>query len=405
MIGLALFVYTRPEHTKKVLESVKRNGFEKIYIFQDGLKNEKDREPWEAVSELIKSVDFTETEIHISQTNKGLANSIVSGMDYVFERHETAIALEDDVVLADDYKHFMETCFETYKDNDEVTSVCGAGMGTLIPDDYPHDVYFCHRMSSVAFGTWKKYWDEFDRDPYLLREIMKDSRKREMLSFAGNDLQIMLCHSVLSRNDTWATYWCLYQVNRLSFQVIPCKAYAKDIGRDGTGTNTVSVTYRYDTELEGKAKKQFDLPEQVVLDQRIVEDTVAVANIPYMEDTFRYYYNLFGEWIKKLQNKENISRYFSDRAIKNVYIYGTAKAAALLTKELENKINVCGYIVELKKEDSFMGKQVHDMQDACVPKDIPIVITPVQDILYLKHLFRKKGMENELILLDEVFKN
>ena len=36
MIGLALFVYTRPEHTKKVLESVKRNGFEKIYIFQDG---------------------------------------------------------------------------------------------------------------------------------------------------------------------------------------------------------------------------------------------------------------------------------------------------------------------------------------------------------------------------------
>ena len=98
-------------------------------------------------------MDFTETEIHISQTNKGLANSIVSGMDYVFERHETAIALEDDVVLADDYKHFMETCFETYKDNDEVTSVCGAGMGTLIPDDYPHDVYFCHRMSSAISNT------------------------------------------------------------------------------------------------------------------------------------------------------------------------------------------------------------------------------------------------------------
>lgn len=405
MIGLALFVYIRPDHTRKVLESVKRNGFEKIYIFQDGLKNEKDRKQWEAVAELIKSVDFTDTEIHISQINKGLANSIIAGMNYVFERHETAIALEDDVILADGYKHFMETCFELYRDNDEVTSICGAGIGALIPDDYPYDVYFCHRMSSVAFGTWKKYWDEFERNPFYLREIMRNPKKKEMLSLAGSDLQLMLIDSLKGVNDTWATYWSLYQVNRLSYQVTPSKAYAKDIGRDGTGTNTTTVTYKYDTKLDGELKTEFNLPIEVILDNRIVEDVASIVNIPYMENKFDYYFTLFGNWIEKYQKNEKIDSYFMERELKDIYIYGTGKAAFFLTKEVEKNIKVHGYIVQLKNEEKFLNNIVYDMQDEFVLKNIPIVVTPAYDITYIKHLFRKKGIKNELIMLDDILKN
>ena len=40
MIGLALFVYKRPKETKQVIDSIERNHFEKIYVFQDGLKDE-----------------------------------------------------------------------------------------------------------------------------------------------------------------------------------------------------------------------------------------------------------------------------------------------------------------------------------------------------------------------------
>ena len=65
--GLALFVYKRPEHTRKVIESIRKNNFHKIYVFQDGLRDEKDRKKWEEVSKLIKSITFAETEIHISE--------------------------------------------------------------------------------------------------------------------------------------------------------------------------------------------------------------------------------------------------------------------------------------------------------------------------------------------------
>lgn len=157
MIGLALFVYKRPKETKQVIDSIERNHFEKIYVFQDGLKDEADRENWESVSELVKKISFAETEIHISKKNKGLANSIIDGMNYVFERHEMAIALEDDIVLSYAYKDLAETLFEKYGENKKVMAICGGGVGTVIPEGYEYDIYFNYRMSSVAFGTWRVY--------------------------------------------------------------------------------------------------------------------------------------------------------------------------------------------------------------------------------------------------------
>ena len=38
--GIALFVYNRPEHTKRVLEGLKKNNINKFYIFADGPKTE-----------------------------------------------------------------------------------------------------------------------------------------------------------------------------------------------------------------------------------------------------------------------------------------------------------------------------------------------------------------------------
>ena len=52
--GLAFFVYKRPEHTQAVINSIVQNTFKHIYIFQDGLRDEKDRNAWEEVSPIAR---------------------------------------------------------------------------------------------------------------------------------------------------------------------------------------------------------------------------------------------------------------------------------------------------------------------------------------------------------------
>jgi len=88
MIGLALFVYIRPEHTRKVMESIKRNGFDKIYIFQDGLRKEEDRENWEKVSALVKSMDLIEADIRSQPGRQNFR------LDCCLEAMEAAVDVE-----------------------------------------------------------------------------------------------------------------------------------------------------------------------------------------------------------------------------------------------------------------------------------------------------------------------
>ena len=400
MVGLALFVYRRPDYTRKVIDSIKRNHFEKIYIFQDGLKDETERKNWEEVSELIKGIDFAETEIHISERNKGLANSIIDGMNYVFERHEVAIALEDDVVLSDGYKSLAEALFEKYAKNKSVISICGGGNGTIIPKEYPYDVYFCYRMSSVAFGTWKDRWEGFERNPKLLTDIYSDIEKKRLLDYAGNDIEKMLFDSLRMKNDTWATYWALYQINHLGVHVIPVHGYAVDIGRNGNGTNTKTKVVRYNINLDGKKKEKYNLPEDVIISEEILQDTKNLMD--KADNKFQQYFDILCKWIKLYQRKRSVLEYFQDKNIPEIYIYGTGNLANFLYHDIFPDVEILGYIVENRKNEKYKGRRVYDMDNYEGIKDIPIIVTPSYDIAFIKHFFEKCIIENEIILIDDV---
>ncbi len=333
-VGLAFFVYKRPDLTKQVIESLSRNPFPYMYVFQDGLKDEKHRREWEEVSQLINNIDFCKTEIVISDYNKGLANSIIAGMNYVFDRHDRAIALEDDILLSPGYRDFMEKCFDYFEDYDDVTSIAGVGAGTIIPDDYKWDVYFSYRMSSAAFGTWKKYWKDFYIDPFVLREINLDSEKKAFLDKAGNDLEMMIHASVSGRIDTWATYWSLYQVKLKSYQVIPSIGLAKDIGREGGGTNSKHKHHRYAASFNDERLSEYSFPREVVIDQRIVEDTLAVLNLTKQTELYNFYNDLYYNWIRSVFTGRKLVDFFINNHYESVYIYGTANAGQLLYEQI-----------------------------------------------------------------------
>lgn len=400
MIGLALFVYKRPKETKQVIDSIERNHFEKIYVFQDGLKDEADRENWESVSELVKKISFAETEIHISKKNKGLANSIIDGMNYVFERHEMAIALEDDIVLSYAYKDLAETLFEKYGENKKVMAICGGGVGTVIPEGYEYDIYFNYRMSSVAFGTWRDRWIGFERNPSMLKEIYSDSQKREMLRNSGNDIEKMVFYSLTNKIDTWATYWELYQISQSGYHVVPVDGYATDIGRTGGGTNSKTCTVRHDVELNGEKKEQYKLPDDIILNDMIIQDTRDLMDIA--ENKFPDYFDVLCAWMKVYQRNQSVLKYFDDKKIDRIYVYGTGKLAEFLWHDISSHVEIAGYIVEMRQEDKYKGKMVFDMKNHSNMENLPIVVTPFYDMAFIRHFFRKCKIENEMIRMDDI---
>lgn len=116
-IATVLFTYSRPEHTKRVLESLSKNTIlpDKLYIFHDGIKSTTNVEDWEKVENVIRAVDWCDCDVITSDKNKGLADSVVFGINYAFEKHDAVIVLEDDCVTHRLFIDYMVTSLIKYK--------------------------------------------------------------------------------------------------------------------------------------------------------------------------------------------------------------------------------------------------------------------------------------------------
>lgn len=403
-IGLALFTYCRPWHTEQVLNSLKKNSFSNIYIFQDGLKDEKDRRDWEKVNFLINSAYVNASKIFVSSENKGLANSIISGMEYVFNRHQYGIALEDDIVLGRGYSDYMELCFKKYEKNKFVSCIAGCGMPVEIPMDYQFDVFFSWRMSSAAWGTWADRWKNYRRDNNLLASVHNDPEAEEVFNKSGNDLDGIFQDQIRGRIDSWAIYWALLQIKEKAVCVLPSRYLAKDIGHDGAhGTNSKGHTSRFDTVLEDVSSFDICFPEEIYVDNRIqkqIQDAYGIFNLNKIHMDQIELYRLWICFLQQGESLENrLEKFFKD----GLWIYGDGATASLLVSKQEVANNIRGIIALDKKTDSFIGCPVYSIKDMECQAGYCIV-TPVYDMDYIKRSLYGIFDEDRIIDLREIFK-
>lgn len=406
-LGIAVFTYRRPWHTQRVLESLKKNPVSKLYIFQDGLRDEKDREDWQKVSDLIRGVDFAETEVFISDANKGLANSIIEGVDYVFSKHDRVIALEDDIRLSSQYLDFMNACFDKYERNPLVSCIAGGGCPVELPPDYGFDAFCSYRMSSVAWGTWKDRWQQYSRDYTLLAKILRDSEKKAILDQCGSDICSIMQAQVMGKSDSWALFWTLMQLDNKQVCVLPSRYLAQDIGHDGEkGTNSVNFTTRFDTVLYDERCTDWNLPGQISVDGRIMTQIARVLNNPPRENVLSSHYSISRKWIECLQKDRSFAEYFAQKEIHTVYIYGASDMGQLLFKQIKDLVDVKGFLVHDKEKEEFCGCRIFDFCDEITLCNENILVTPVHDWDYIVYSVSKRfGKQNFIHLhkmLDEM---
>ena len=97
---IILFTYNRPEHTQQVLDCLAKNHLasrSELYIFCDGPKNERAIAKNNATREIITREQtlgrFGTVHVRISEKNRGLANSIISGVTEIIGKYKRCIAI------------------------------------------------------------------------------------------------------------------------------------------------------------------------------------------------------------------------------------------------------------------------------------------------------------------------
>lgn len=369
-----LFTCNRSQHTRAVLEALSKNSRlpEKLFVFQDGFKNNEDVEEWERVNQLIQRIDWCETEIIVSENNKGLAASIVAGITYVFEKYDAIIVLEDDCVPAVSFMDFMHQCFAKYRNNKKIFSISGYAYPVVLEKE-TYDVYGCGRISSWGWGTWKDRWEYFEKDYELVKKLRQGEKTSRNLALWGAGLESMLVGNIRGECDSWAVFWALNVIAKEGICINPYESLIRNIGLDGSGTNC-GVTDYYDVSFTDKEEQLFILPDEI----DITEET---------KEAFAPLFGSFTVLNRRDARKEKILVY----GLGNFYV--------------RNEQNICGqYYVEAfidrTKKGWFAGKPIVKKQDIekYTYDKILVMIQDSKDCLEVKEELKEQGIEQEKIL-------
>ena len=97
-IPIVLFIYRRKSTLPQIVSRIAEVKPKKFYIIADGPRNDKENKEVIECRELVESLITWDCEVikNYSIENRGVYNNIGGGAQWVFEREEKAIFIEDD---------------------------------------------------------------------------------------------------------------------------------------------------------------------------------------------------------------------------------------------------------------------------------------------------------------------
>lgn len=237
---IALFVYNRPEHTRRTLNYLKNNLLadeSRLYIFSDAAKTYADAANVDEVRALIKEVEgFKTVKVIERKENLGLANSIISGVTQLVNEYEKVIVFEDDLLSSPYTLSYFNQALDRYANTDKVMHI-GAYMYPLA-DNFLPQTFFYRSATSWGWATWARAWKHFEPDADKLITQF-DQKKILQFSIEGNmNFWKQIQEFKQGKNNSWAIRWYASIFLQGGLTLNPAHSLIQNIGNDGSGIHS-----------------------------------------------------------------------------------------------------------------------------------------------------------------------
>ena len=255
---IALFVYNRPEHTRRTLSYLEKNRLaeeSRLFIFSDGAKSERERHKVEQVRQLIKEVPgFKSVKIINSRENMGLANSIINGVTQLVNEYGKVIVFEDDLLSSAYTLQYFNEALTMYATKEKVMHI-GGYMYELADKSLPQTFFF-RAATSWGWATWARAWENFEPNVDVLLSQF-DKKKISDFSIEGTmNFWKQIEGFKAGKNDSWAIRWYASIFLKGGLTLNPSTSLIHNIGNDGSGVHS-NKEHMYHAEMGKKPVKQF----------------------------------------------------------------------------------------------------------------------------------------------------
>lgn len=242
---VAYIIFNRPKHTEASFAVLRERKPAKLFIIADGPRpgHPTDAERCSAVRAIVEQIDWP-CEVHrnYAESNLGLKRRVSSGLDWVFEKVERAIVLEDDCVAHPDFFHFCDEMLERFADDKRVSVVTGNNF----QDGQKRgnaSYYFSKYNHCWGWATWRRAWQHYDGDlPFWpqwsqtpdWQKMTPDSLERKYWNQIFEDVRA-------GKIDSWAYPWTCSVWYQGGLTVTPNVNLVSNIGFGPESTHTSSA--------------------------------------------------------------------------------------------------------------------------------------------------------------------
>lgn len=286
-LAIAVFAYNRPDHLARCLADLQlmpEAAASHLRIFVDGPRPSNPRDVHHAVVAVAQTADgFASARVDVSDSNLGLANSIIRGVSLAVDEFGEAVVVEDDLRLSPYFLTYMRAGLETYRHTQQVWSI--HGYSYPVDEELP-ETFFLKGADCWGWATWSRAWEKFEPDAGLLVQMIEERGLTPEFDLDGNyPFMKMLRANASGRNDSWAIRWHASAFLDGALTLYPGKSLVWNSGLDGSGTHSG------DLELH---------------DNRLFDGPVDVASIPLEES--HQARSAFGQYLKQLARRRRQQR-------------------------------------------------------------------------------------------------
>lgn len=178
-VPVVLIFWARPEPFSKVFEQVKKARPSKLFLYQDGPRENRpgDIDGIKKCRDIAEDIDW-ECKVHkmYQAKNYGCDPSMYIAEKWAFSIVDECIVLEDDCVPSQSLFPFCKELLEKYRYDERINMICGMN-NTGVSEHCPHSYLFSTTGSIWGWASWKRVidtWDEnysFLDDKFTIKQL------------------------------------------------------------------------------------------------------------------------------------------------------------------------------------------------------------------------------------------
>lgn len=239
---IAVFGYRRARSLARTLDDLQacpEYTGSPVYVFSDGPKNDAARRDVASVREMLARRRTPNMTIIEAPENRGLARSIIEGVERLTREYGRVIVIEDDLRLSPLTLAWFNRGLETYEDDARVMQI-SAHVHTVPALRRTDSAFFLPFTTTWGWATWKRAWDQFDPAAEGWEALKTDADLARRFDVDGAfQYSRMMIAQMEAALDSWGVrfYWTVARAGGLV--LFPPASLVKNHGVDLKATHGV----------------------------------------------------------------------------------------------------------------------------------------------------------------------